>query len=72
MTEPRRRRRYSAEFKRDAVRLVLEQQPPIARVARDLDIAERVSSIDRRNPLCPNTAFGGGSYGENGKAGAVG
>lgn len=40
MTETRRRRRYSAEFKRDAVRLVLEQQLPIARVARDLDIAE--------------------------------
>lgn len=40
MTEKRRRRRYSAEFKRDAVRLVLDQRLPIARVARDLDVAE--------------------------------
>ncbi len=33
------RRRFSAEYKRDAVRLVLEQRLSIAQVARDLDLA---------------------------------
>lgn len=40
MTEKTRRRRFSAEFKQDAVRLVLDQGLPVARAARDLDVAE--------------------------------
>ena len=34
------RRQFSAEFKQDAVRLVLDQGLSIARAARDLDVAE--------------------------------
>lgn len=40
MTEKKTRRQFSAEFKRDAVRLVLDQGLPVARVARDLDVVE--------------------------------
>lgn len=40
MIEKKTRRRFSAEFKRDAVRLVVDQGLPVARVARDLDVAE--------------------------------
>jgi transposase len=40
MTEKRTRRQFSAEFKADAVRLVLEQGLSMTRVARDLDLAE--------------------------------
>jgi transposase len=32
------RRRYSKEFKREAVRLVLDQKVAVAQVARDLDL----------------------------------
>lgn len=38
---PRRRRReYSAEFKAEAVKLVLEEGKPVPQVARDLDLTE--------------------------------
>lgn len=40
MTEKKTRRRFSAEFKQDAVRLVLDRGLSIARAARDLDVAE--------------------------------
>ena len=35
-----KRRRYSAEFKAEAVRLVLETDESIARIARDLGVSE--------------------------------
>jgi transposase len=39
MTEKKRRRgRYTDEFKSDAVRLVLDEKLPVARVARDLGV----------------------------------
>jgi hypothetical protein len=72
MTEKKTRRRFSAEFKQDAVCLVLDRGLSIAQVARDLDVAERVGSIDRRNTLCPTAVFCGGGHGANGGAWAVG
>ena len=36
----RKRRRFSAEFKREAVRLVLEGDVSVAEAARDLDVCE--------------------------------
>lgn len=36
----RPRRRYTAEFRDDAVKMVIELKRPIARVARDLGINE--------------------------------
>ena len=38
----RRYRKYDPEFKREAVRLVLEEGIPLARVARDLGINENM------------------------------
>ena len=38
----RTRRRYTEEFKREAVRLVRESAHPVAQVARDLGIPENV------------------------------
>ena len=37
-----KRRRYTEEFKREAVRLVRESAHPVAQVARDLGIPENV------------------------------
>ena len=37
-----RRRRYTEEFKREAVRLVRESANPVAQVARDLGIPDNV------------------------------
>ena len=39
-----KRRRYTEEFKREAVRLVRESAHPVAQVARDLGIPENVWS----------------------------
>jgi len=38
----RTRRRYTEEFKREAVRLVCESAHPVAQVARDLGISDNV------------------------------
>ena len=38
----RTRRRYTEEFKREAVRLVRESAHPVAQVARDLGISDNV------------------------------
>ena len=38
----RRYRKYDPEFKREAVRLVLEEGIPLARVARDLGVNENM------------------------------
>ena len=37
-----KRRRYTEEFKREAVRLVRESAHPVAQVARDLGIPDNV------------------------------
>ena len=36
----KKRRRFTPEFKREAVRLVLEGDVPVAQAARDLDVCE--------------------------------
>lgn len=39
MSEPKRRKKYTEEFKTGAVRLVRETKRPVAQVARELGIA---------------------------------
>jgi transposase len=41
----RQRRSFSEEFKEQAVRLVLEEGKPVARVARELDLTESSLSV---------------------------
>lgn len=45
MNEKKFRRRFTAQFKKDAVQLVIEHELPVAQVARELDIGE--SSLTR-------------------------
>lgn len=45
MTEKKVRRQFTAQFKKDAVQLVIEHELPVAQVARDLGIGE--SSLTR-------------------------
>jgi transposase-like protein len=40
MWMPQRRRKFSAEFKTEAVRMVIEQSRPIAQVAREINVVE--------------------------------
>jgi transposase-like protein len=37
---PQRRRKFSPEFKAEAVRMVIEQSRPIAQVAREINVVE--------------------------------
>jgi transposase len=37
---PQRRRKFSPEFKAEAVRMVIEQSRPTAQVAREIDVRE--------------------------------
>jgi transposase-like protein len=37
---PQRRRKFSPEFKAEAVRMVIEQSRPTAQVAREIDVQE--------------------------------
>jgi transposase len=45
MTDKKVRRHFTAQFKQDAVQLVMEHELPVAQVARELDIGE--SSLTR-------------------------
>jgi transposase-like protein len=40
MWMPQRRRKFSGEFKTEAVRMVIEQSRPIAQVAREINVVE--------------------------------
>jgi transposase len=55
------RRRYTEEFKMEAVRLVRESAHPVAQVARDLGIPDNVLGIKRcQEPLFELTAVNSG------------
>ena len=52
---PEQRRRFSAQFKAEAVQMVIETEKPVAEVARDLEInsgtlANWVNAWRRENP----------------------
>ena len=54
------RRKFSREFKIEAVRLVTDRGVAVAQAARDLDVAESVLRRWMREPIAtPATAFPG-------------
>lgn len=58
----KKRRRYSREYKLEAVQLALESERSVAEVARDLGIAPRLLHrwVEKLEGRDPETAFPGG------------